>query len=85
MPARDQEHGEHVQMLLGAYLLGGLTAQDQAAVRRHLTLCSRCRIEHDELAEVTDMLSMLSADDFSAAGGKPAPAPPAEPEGPASS
>lgn len=51
----------HVQMLLGAYLLGGLSAAETAAVRAHLGRCAACRAEHDDLALVPALLSLLPA------------------------
>jgi Putative zinc-finger len=56
-----RERGGHVQMLLGAYLLGGLSAGEASAVRAHLKRCARCRAEHDELACVPAWLSLLPA------------------------
>jgi anti-sigma factor ChrR (cupin superfamily) len=52
--------GGHVQLLLGAYLLGGLTASQEVAVRAHLERCERCRAEHDELAVVPSWLDLLT-------------------------
>ncbi|HUD37599.1 MAG TPA: zf-HC2 domain-containing protein [Streptosporangiaceae bacterium] len=52
--------GGHVELLLGAYLMGGLGEDDAAAVRAHLDVCAICRAEHDELAPVTGWLSLLS-------------------------
>jgi anti-sigma factor RsiW len=54
--------GGHVQLLLGAYLLGGLTASQEVAVRAHLERCGRCRAEHDELAVVPSWLDLLTAE-----------------------
>jgi anti-sigma factor RsiW len=58
-PAR---HEGHVQLLLGAYVLGGLSASEEAVVRAHLSRCGRCRAEHDELACVPSWLDLLSSD-----------------------
>lgn len=55
------ERGGHVQMLLGAYLLGGLSAGEASAVRAHLDSCAPCRAEHDDLACVPSWLSLLPA------------------------
>jgi anti-sigma factor RsiW len=49
-----------VELLLGAYLMGGLPEDDAAAVRAHLEVCDMCRAEHDELAPVPGWLSLLS-------------------------
>ncbi|HEX9538655.1 MAG TPA: zf-HC2 domain-containing protein [Streptosporangiaceae bacterium] len=54
----------HVQMLLGAYLLGGLSAAEAAAVRTHLGRCATCRAEHDDLALVPVLLSLLLPTDW---------------------
>lgn len=56
------EHGGHVQLLLGAYVLGGLSAQEEAAVRAHLSRCALCQAEHDELACVPSWLDLLRED-----------------------
>jgi anti-sigma factor RsiW len=72
----------HVQPLLGAYVLGGLTASQAAAVRAHLERCARCRAEHDWLAVVPSWLDLLTAEDEadSAEGiqGQPPPTLPGE-------
>lgn len=52
---------DHVQELLGAYLLGGLGAAEADEVRAHLDRCPACRVEHDDLALVPAWLSMLPA------------------------
>ena len=49
-----------MELLLGAYLMGGLPEDDAAAVRAHLEICDMCRAEHDELAPVPGWLSLLS-------------------------
>lgn len=49
-----------MELLLGAYLMGGLEEDDAAAVRAHLEVCGTCRAEHDDLAPVTGWLSLLS-------------------------
>jgi hypothetical protein len=54
----------HVQLLLGAYVLGGLTASQEAAVRAHLERFARCRAEHDELAVVPSWLDLLTPGDL---------------------
>jgi hypothetical protein len=51
---------DHVVLLLGAYLLGGLP--EEAAVRAHLDVCATCKAEHDELASVPAWLSLLCDD-----------------------
>jgi anti-sigma factor RsiW len=50
---------EHVRMLLGAFLLGGLSASEESAVRAHLDICALCRAEHDDLACVPRWLDLL--------------------------
>jgi anti-sigma factor RsiW len=54
------ERDPHVQILLGAYVLGGLPAGEAAAVAAHLSRCARCRAEHAELAEVPPWLDLLT-------------------------
>ncbi len=53
----------HVQMLLGAYLLGGLSEHEEYSVRAHLRRCAKCRAEHDELAEILPLLDLLAAEE----------------------
>jgi hypothetical protein len=53
------ERGKHVQILLGAYLLGGLSAHEEAAVQAHLDCCAPCQAEHHELACVPAWLDLL--------------------------
>lgn len=55
-----------VSVLLGAYVLGGLSAHEASAVREHLTRCAGCQAEHDELASVTSVLDLLAGPDASA-------------------
>jgi hypothetical protein len=55
------ERGGHVQQLLGAYVLGGLSALEEAMVRAHLDRCPPCRAEHDELACVPSWLDLLTS------------------------
>jgi hypothetical protein len=80
------ERGSHVQLLLGAYLLGGLSASEEAAVRAHLDRCPLCRAEYDDLACVPSWLGLVGsevADGHDRPGGPdrgprpgPLPAPP---------
>ncbi len=49
-----------MELLLGAYLMGGLAEDDAATVRAHIEVCEMCRAEHDELAPVPGWLSLLS-------------------------
>jgi len=53
----------HVEMLLGAYLLGGLSKAEASAVHAHLACCSACQAEYDELAGVTELLDLLGSGD----------------------
>ncbi len=52
----------HVRMLLGAYVLGGLSQHEEYAVRAHLHRCAACRAEYDGLAEVPPLLDLLGED-----------------------
>ena len=49
----------HVHTLLGVYLLGGMSAHDEAAIRAHLDVCQDCRDEHDYLAIVPRWLNLV--------------------------
>lgn len=59
---RTGSEDEHVQALLGVFLLGGLSAHEEAAVRRHLDACARCRAESDYLACVPKWLDLVRED-----------------------
>jgi anti-sigma factor RsiW len=65
--ASARERGWHVRELLGAYVLGGLAAQEASAVRAHLDRCARCQAEHEKLACVPSWLDLLAGTE--AAGG----------------
>jgi anti-sigma factor RsiW len=67
--ASARERGPHVQVLLGAYLLGGLSPAEDAAVREHLDRCALCRAEHDELACVPGWLDLLAQSETGDDGG----------------
>jgi anti-sigma factor RsiW len=58
--ASARERDTHVQVQLGACILGGLSAADDAAVREHLDRCALCRAEHDDLACVPGWLDLLA-------------------------
>lgn len=58
--------GGHVQQLLGAYVLGGLSTADEAAVRAHLDRCAQCTAEYDELSVVPSWLDLLGQADAGA-------------------
>lgn len=80
--ASARERGTHVQILLGAYILGGLSAAEDAAVREHLDRCALCRAEHDELTCVPGWLDLLAE---SEAGGSRDLAGAGDDDGPADS
>jgi anti-sigma factor RsiW len=68
------DRDQHVRMLLGALVLGGLSATEERAVRAHLEICGECQAEHDELACVPgwlDLLAEAGPADEPAAGGSP--------------
>jgi anti-sigma factor RsiW len=54
------DHDGHVRLLLGAHVLGGLNASQEAVVRAHLAGCARCRAERDWLAVVPSWLDLLA-------------------------
>ena len=59
---------------LGAYALGDLPAEEQAAVDAHLEGCAECRAEAESLAGVAALLPLADPARFS----QPAPQPPPE-------
>lgn len=52
---------------LGAYVLGGLEPDEQAAVDRHLDDCERCRQEIEDLRELPPLLDRLRPDEAASA------------------
>ncbi|WP_228003119.1 anti-sigma factor family protein [Nocardia australiensis] len=48
---------EHYQLMLGGYVLGGLTAADRAAVDTHIADCRACRRELAEFAVIPSLLA----------------------------
>ncbi len=48
------------RFLLGAYVLGGLSEREQAAVEAHLPRCASCQAECAELASVPGWLDLIS-------------------------
>ena len=55
--------GRHVSALLGVHVLGGLRGHQEHRVRAHLARCARCRAEYEDLAEVSVLLSMITAEE----------------------
>jgi anti-sigma factor RsiW len=52
-----------ITILLGAYVLGGLRDHQEAQVKTHLSWCSRCSAEYEELAVVPALLDMISGEE----------------------
>jgi len=53
------EGAEHVQHLLGAYVLSALPADEDLAVSRHLAVCSSCAADAADLHDVRRVLDRL--------------------------
>jgi predicted anti-sigma-YlaC factor YlaD len=51
---------EDIHMLLGSYVLGGLSAEDRRAFDEHLEGCPRCRMELAEAAPLPALLRKVS-------------------------
>lgn len=68
-------NGNSVHQLLGAYLLGGLDPEEEAAFRDHLANCADCRHELEELESLPALLDAVPAADAVAltASGVPVP------------
>lgn len=47
------------RLLLGSYALGGLEADEAAAVERHLETCPQCRQVHEQLAPLPGLLDLV--------------------------
>ncbi|WP_405591330.1 anti-sigma factor family protein [Streptomyces sp. NBC_01092] len=54
----------HVELLLGAYVLGALTAEEDRQVTAHLDVCERCRTVFLELSDTPALLSLATAADL---------------------
>lgn len=52
---------DEVHLLLGAYVLGGLSSNDRRAFEEHLPTCARCRGELAEVAGVPGLLRRADA------------------------
>lgn len=61
----------HVRTLLGVYLLGGMSARDEAEVRAHLDVCQDCRDERDYLAVVPQWLDLVKESAAGRRGARP--------------
>lgn len=61
IPRGDDAH-RVVREQLGAYVLGGLTAAEDAAVTEHLGRCPECRAEHDALVPLVVPLGAADPD-----------------------
>jgi hypothetical protein len=61
----------HVHSDLGAYVLGALEPEEEAAVREHLATCSECAAEHASLTGLPRLLALAAP---LAEAGPPAPA-----------
>lgn len=56
MKTQNRKRDEHVTDLLSAWMEGALSADQAAAVGRHLDQCPTCRQEHEALASVDRLL-----------------------------
>ncbi|MER6188697.1 zf-HC2 domain-containing protein [Streptomyces cyaneofuscatus] len=54
----------HVRLLLGAYVLDALDAEETCRVARHLQLCDACARDYVEVAEASALLALLRAEDL---------------------
>ena len=62
---------EHVRTDLGAYVLGALEPEEEAAVREHLASCAECAAEHASMTGLPRLLALAAP---MAEAGPPAPA-----------
>ncbi|MFI9048255.1 zf-HC2 domain-containing protein [Streptomyces sp. NPDC053427] len=54
----------HVRLLLGAYVLGALTPEEDGRVAAHLRWCGECGAEYLAMAEVPDLLALFGEADL---------------------
>ncbi|NBM18163.1 zf-HC2 domain-containing protein [Streptomyces sp. GC420] len=57
--------------MLGAYVLGALSAEEDRQVAAHLRGCVRCGAAYVEFAEAPWLLALLSEDDLRERPGEP--------------
>ncbi|MFE9725802.1 zf-HC2 domain-containing protein [Streptomyces sp. NPDC005794] len=60
----DRGDGPHVRLLLGAYVLDALEADESCSVARHLQRCGACASAYVEVADAVSLLALLHADDL---------------------
>lgn len=53
---------EHRKVLLGGYVLGGLTSAERDEVESHLPGCAECRADLEELETLPDVLELARSD-----------------------
>jgi anti-sigma factor RsiW len=70
---------EQLQLQLGLYELGALSAGEAEVVEQHLAACADCQRQGEELSEVLALLSLLSTEDVRAIAdeftARPSPSP----------
>ncbi|MFI7288447.1 zf-HC2 domain-containing protein [Streptomyces anulatus] len=54
----------HVRLLLGAYVLDALDAEEACRVARHLQGCDSCARVYVEVAEASALLALFRAEDL---------------------
>ncbi|MFE7459179.1 zf-HC2 domain-containing protein [Streptomyces sp. NPDC057554] len=54
----------HVRLLLGAYVLDALDADETCRVARHLRRCDGCARDYAAVAEASALLALLRAEDL---------------------
>jgi anti-sigma factor RsiW len=58
---------------IGAYLLGGLSAEEQAGLEAHIEGCPDCRAEAESLRQMADLLSLADPERVQAPASAPPP------------
>ena len=56
--------GPHVRSLLGAYVLGALTSEENQRVSGHLGSCGPCRTAYLEVADASSLLAFFEEEDL---------------------
>ncbi|MET7620070.1 zf-HC2 domain-containing protein [Streptomyces sp. NPDC005408] len=54
----------HVELLLGAYVLGALSPAEDARVSGHLQHCDPCRTAYLDMADAPALLALFSEEDL---------------------
>jgi predicted anti-sigma-YlaC factor YlaD len=55
---------DHIQALLGLFVLGGATPEERRLVSAHLGQCESCRAAHDDIKDLPSALAIVTGEDL---------------------